>query len=106
LTNYDIPRVNRHAYAQRLPEPFTQGRNRHDDVESGSNRTLSVVFVRKRVAEKDENSIAYEPRDAAFVTFDHLGTDSLIFAREIIQFFGVELSGQVGGPDKVTEENG
>ena len=95
--------MHRDAYVQRFPETLAQGGNCSDDIESSANGSLRVVFVRKRIAEVDENPVANEPRDAAFVAFDHLGADSFILAREIIQFFGIELSGQRGRVDKVTE---
>jgi hypothetical protein len=53
LTDYYEPRVNRDAYVQGLPETFAQGGNPRNDIESRSNGTLSVVFVRKRIAEVD-----------------------------------------------------
>ena len=74
--------------------------------EAGPHRPLSIIFMRLGVAEVDEQAIAQILRDMALEAGDHFGAGLLIGPHHLAPVFGVELAGEGGGVDEVTEQDG
>jgi hypothetical protein len=68
--------------------------------------TLSVIFVGLGVAEIDEQPIAEVLRNMPLKAGDHLGAGVLIGPHHLAEVFRIELAGEGGGVDQVTEQHG
>src|SRR5262245_38269007 len=76
-----------------------------DDTQPSPHRSLRVIFVRQRVAEVDEQAVAEVLGNIPLIAGDHLGTGLLIGAYHLAQVFGIELTGEAGRVDQVSEEH-
>ena len=58
------------------------------------------------IAKIDQKTITEQLGDMSIVALDDFGTDPLICTDHIPVLFGVELAGELGGVDEVTEHHG
>ena len=86
-------------------ERVVHGTERRQDFEPRPDRTLSVVLVRLRVAEVDEQPVAQVLRDVTLVALDDRGGGFLIGAHDSAQILGVEALGEIGRAHQVAEHD-
>jgi hypothetical protein len=82
-----------------LPQGF-------EHPEPGPHGALGIIFVRQRVAEVHEQTVAEILRDMPLKARNHLGTGVLIGPHHLAQLFRVELAGEHGRVHQVTEQHG
>jgi hypothetical protein len=86
--------VNSDANLQRLLQPRAQPRDGCNSFKAGAHRALRIIFVRYRIAEIYEKAVAEKLGYVTAVMPNHVGANPLVAARQIVQLFGVELSGK------------
>jgi len=67
--------------------------------------SLGVIFVSLGIAKIDEESVPKELGYVSLITLDDLRADLLIRTDDFSILFGVELGGEFGGIDQVTEHD-
>jgi hypothetical protein len=72
----------------------------------GSHGALGIVLVRLGVAEVDQQAVAQILGDMALVAGNHFGTGLLIGPHHLAEVFWVELAGEHGRVNQVTEQDG
>jgi hypothetical protein len=77
-----------------------------DDRQASSNGPLSVVLMRGRVAEIDEQAIAEVLGDVPVEPCNYIGTDRLVRSYVLAQFFGVETASEGRRADEIAEHHG
>jgi hypothetical protein len=98
--------VNGDANLQRLLQPRAQPRDGCYNFKAGAYRASRIIFMRYRIAEIYKEAVAEKLGDMTAVTAHQVGADPLVLARQIVQLFGIELSGKRSRPDQVAEHNG
>src|ERR1700738_3421097 len=78
------------AAAERRSGVRLQRRDCGDDIEPGHDRALSVVLVRLRIAEVDEDAVAHVLRDKPADAADRLGDMAMIGTDHLAKILGIE----------------
>jgi hypothetical protein len=86
--------VNSDANLQRLLQPRAQPRDGSNNFKARAHRALRIFFVRYRIAEIYEKAVAEKLGYMTAVPPNHVGANPLVAARQIVQFFGVDLPGK------------
>ena len=97
--------ARRQVHAPPLPQARVEWAQGLDDAQPGSHGPLGVIFVRQGVTKVDEQAIPKVLRDMPLKAGDHLGAGLLIGAHDLAQVFRVELAGEWGRVDQVTEQD-
>jgi hypothetical protein len=84
-------------------QPGIQGGDGLDHAQTRVHRAPGVVFMRRRVANIDQQPIAEVLGDMALVGLDDRGRGLLVGAHHGAPVFGVELTGELRGAHQVTE---
>ena len=79
--------------------------NTRDQVETGTHRPLSVVLVRLRIPEIDQNSVAHVLGDKPGEARDRIGDAAVIGADNLSQILGIEALRQRRRADQIAEHH-
>jgi len=85
--------------------PRLQARYSHDNIQPCPDRALCIIFVTYRIAEEHQKSVTKKLCDVTCMTAYHCGAYRLVLTREIVQLFGIYLSGKFRRTDQITEHN-
>jgi hypothetical protein len=80
-----------------------QSAHGHNNIEPGAPSARRIIFVGMWIAKVDQ-AIAQILRDRALEALDHLGTDLLVGADDLVQVFRIELRGEAGRVHQVAEQ--
>ena len=82
-----------------------QGAHGLDQAQAGAHGPLGIVFMGLRIAKVHQQPVAEILRNIPVKALDHRGAGLLIRPHHIVPVFRVELPGQTGGIDQVTEQH-
>ena len=99
------PQAHGELHPPLLPQAGIELAHGLDHAQPGAHGPLGVIFVRQRVAKVDQQAIAEVLRDMPLKAGDHLRTRVLIGPHHLAQLFRVELAGEHGRVDQVTEQH-
>src|SRR5262249_19906932 len=81
---------------------FLYGSN---NFQSRAHRPRGVIFVSDGIPEIDQQPVAQILHDMPGIAVDDRGTGLLVGPDYLTEFFGIELRGEGGGTDQVTEHD-
>ena len=99
-----MPIAQRHRLPGRIERRVQQLRGT-DDAEAGVDGARRVVFVRRRIAEVDQHSIAHVACDKAVIARDEIAHQLLEAQDQSAQVLGVESLRHRGRADDVAEHH-
>ena len=79
--------------------------NTRDQVETGTHRPLSVVLVRLRIPEIDQNSVAHVLGDKPGEAADRFGYTAMIRGDDLPQIFRIEIGREFRRADQIAEHH-
>src|SRR5215467_2314108 len=107
LPNHDQSGVYAETYCQSdafvLFQTGIQVFHRSENSQTSPYCSLGVIFMGLRIAEIDEQTIPKELGDMPIVALNNFRTHLLICPYHVTPVFRVELRGQLGGIDQITE---
>ncbi len=92
-----------HIHISELFQTSIQLGNSAHQFEPGTYGPFSIVLVRYRKPEIDENAIAHMSGDVAIIEPDRLGTGSLIGGDQVTKILGIKPDRQTDRIHKITE---
>jgi hypothetical protein len=92
-------------YALLLLQSVIEHRHSLHHGEPASYRPLCIVFMRLRIAKVDQQAIAQILGNVAVKALDDFSTGLLIGAHHLAVVFRIELTGEAGGIEQITEQH-
>jgi hypothetical protein len=80
--------------------------DRLDDGQGGTRGSLRIIFVRLRIAEVDQDTVADVVRDEAIEPRHHAGDAAVVGGDHLAQVLGIEAAAERRRTDKIGEHDG